>query len=69
MTCTLDPSKASGCGDLPVRMLVDAKEFVSEPLAFIINLSLSTGIFPDKHKMARVYLYLKREIKVCTRKS
>ena len=36
--CTLDPSKASGCNDLPVRMLVDAKEFVSEPLAFIINL-------------------------------
>ena len=43
--CTLDQSKASGCDDLPVRMLVDAKEFVSEPLAFIMNLSFSTGIF------------------------
>ena len=63
--CTFDQSKASGCDDLPVRMLVDAKDFVSEPLAFIMNLSFSTGIFPDKLKMARVVpIYSKREIKV-----
>ena len=58
--CTLDQSKASGCDDLPVRMLVDAKEFVSEPLAFIMNLSFSTGIFPDKLKMARVVPIFKK---------
>ena len=63
--CTFDQSKASGCDDLPVRMLVDAKDFVSEPLAFIMNLSFSTGILPDKFKMARVVpIYSKREIKV-----
>ena len=58
--CTFDQSKASGCDDLPVRMLVDAKDFVSEPLAFIMNLSFSTGIFPDKLKMARVVPILKK---------
>ena len=41
-------------------MLVDAKEFVSEPLAFIMNLSFSTGIFPDKLKMARVVPIFKK---------
>ena len=60
MICTLDQSKASGCDDLPVRMLVDAKEFVSEPLAFIMNLSFPTGIFPDNLKMARVVPIFKK---------
>ena len=60
MICTLDQSKASGYDDLPARMLVDAKEFVSEPLAFILNLSFSTGIFPNKLKIARVVPIFKK---------
>ena len=60
MICTLDQSKASGYDDLPARMLVDAKDFVSEPLAFILNLSFSTGIFPNKLKIARVVPIFKK---------
>ena len=58
--CTLDKSKASGYDDLPVRLLVDAKEYVSEPLTYILNLSLTTGVFPDKLKIARVIPIFKK---------
>ena len=60
MICTLDQSKASGYDDLPARMLVEAKDFVSDPLAFILNLSFSTGIFPNKLKIARVVPIFKK---------
>ena len=57
---TLDRSKASGYDDLTVRLLVDARDYVSEPLAYILNLSFSTGIFPDKLKVARVVPIFKK---------
>ena len=60
MICTLDQSKASGYDDLPARMLVEAKDFVSDPLAFILNLLFSTGIFPNKLKIARVVPIFKK---------
>ena len=70
MIGTLDRSKASGSGydDLTVRLLVDARDYVhvSEPLAYILNLSFSTGIFPDKlHelKVARVVPIFKKRDK------
>ena len=56
---TLDRSKASGYDDLTVRLLVDARDYVSEPMAYILNLSFSTGIFPDK-KVARVVPIFKK---------
>jgi hypothetical protein len=34
----------------------------SGPLAHIFNLSLSQGIFPDKFKIAEIFLYLKQVI-------
>ena len=57
---TLDRAKASGYDDLTVRLLVDARDYVSEPLAYILNLSFSTGIFPDKLKVARVVPIFKK---------
>ena len=57
---TLDQSKASGYDDLSVRLFVNAKDYISEPLAHILNLSFSTGIFPDKLKVARVVPVFKK---------
>ena len=54
---TLDRSKASGYDDLTVRLLVDARDYVSEPLSYILNLSFSTGIFPDKLKVCLFEVY------------
>ena len=41
-------------------MLVDAREYVSEPLAFILNSSFLTGVFPNKLKLARVVTSFKK---------
>ena len=60
---TLDQSKASGYDDLSVRLFVKAKDYISEPLAHILNLSFSTGIFPDKLKVARVVPVFKKSNK------
>ena len=65
MICTLDQSKASGYDDLPAKMLVDAREYVSEPLAFILNSSFLTGVFPNKLKLARVVTSFKKGDKSC----
>jgi len=57
---TLDPKKAWGYDDLSVRLLKDAKDFVCEPIAHVLNLSLTTGIFPNKLKVARVVPIFKK---------
>ena len=48
------PNKSSGPTSIPLRLLQDASDIIITPLCHIINLSLSTGIFPDILKITKV---------------
>ncbi|XP_057299201.1 uncharacterized protein LOC130629851 [Hydractinia symbiolongicarpus] len=50
----LKRKKAAGNDDLPLGILKDTAETTCQPLAFIINLSLNTGILPSDWKTAKV---------------
>ena len=51
---SLKRRKAAGCGDLPPGILKDAAYALSSPLTHLINLSLTTGLVPNKWKIAKV---------------
>ena len=46
--------KASGPDHIPVGLVKDASEYISNPLSLIYNASMSKGSFPDTWKIARV---------------
>ena len=46
--------KAPGIDGIPVQLIKGSFQFISEPLMHIINLSLQSGIFPDRLKTAKV---------------
>ena len=46
--------KATGIDELPPGMIKDCAKYISQPLAFIVNLSLQTGIFPTFWKNAKI---------------
>ena len=46
--------KATGLDGISSRMLRRASEYIHIPLAYIINASLRTGVFPAEWKLARV---------------
>ena len=50
----IDQSKACGFDNIPAKLLVNAVDYISEPLTHIFNSSFSTGVFPNKLKIARV---------------
>ena len=47
-------SKSAGYDKISVKVVKDAAEILSEPLAIIFNASFNKGIFPDIWKIARV---------------
>ena len=47
-------SKSPGHDQIPVKVIKDAVEIVSKPLAKIFNSSMEEGIFPDIWKLAMV---------------
>ena len=49
-----DQKKACGHDNLPVKLLVDSAQYISNPLSYIFNLSLQLGQFPDLLKVAKV---------------
>ena len=51
---TLKSSKATGLDNIDARMLKDAAECIAQPLAYIMNKSLESGIVPKPWKEARV---------------
>ena len=51
---SLKHRKANGCDNLPPGILKDATYALSSPLTHLINLSLSTGLVPNKWKIAKV---------------
>ena len=44
----LKRSKATGLDNIPPGLLKDASYIIAEPLAYFINLSMSTGLFPSE---------------------
>ena len=48
------PSKGSGPSSIPLTMLKEAADIIVGPLCYIINVSFSTGVFPDALKIAKV---------------
>nr|XP_006811856.1 PREDICTED: RNA-directed DNA polymerase from mobile element jockey-like [Saccoglossus kowalevskii] len=50
----LDPSKAMGPDHIHPKTIIHAAQHIASPLAHIINLSITTGIFPDLLKIAKI---------------
>ena len=46
--------KSTGPDELTAGMIKDCKKAFSKPLAFIINLSLQSGVFPSVWKSAKI---------------
>jgi hypothetical protein len=53
----LKSTKTTGLDDVPPSMIKDASQYIAAPLAYIINLSLSSGIYPAQWKNAKLKLY------------
>ncbi|XP_072018264.1 uncharacterized protein [Amphiura filiformis] len=51
---SLPEGKATGTDDLPSKLIKMAAASIVEPIAYLINLSLESGIFPDAWKNARI---------------
>ena len=56
-------NKAIGLNNISARLLKEAAPIVTQTLTFIINLSFTTGIFPDAWKLARVSPVFKEGLK------
>ena len=56
-------NKASGLDNISARLLKEASPIVTRSLTFIINLSITTGIFPNAWKRARVSPIFKENLK------
>ena len=56
LTCirATDASKASGPYSIPSKVLRTIENLIAEPLANIVNLSFTSGIFPERLKTAEV---------------
>ena len=60
----LSPRKATGLDDLPARFILDGAKGIANPISYIINLSLKTGVVPDEMKTARVIPLYKKNSKL-----
>ena len=56
-------NKASGLDNILARLLKEASPIVTRSLTFIINQSITTGIFPNAWKRARVSPIFKEDLK------
>ena len=51
---TLRPGTAAGYDDIHMDVIKNNIDLISEPLAKVINLSITTGIVPSELKIAQV---------------
>ena len=58
---SLPPNKALGLYSCPVRILKDASQTLSKPLAILLNKSVQSGIYPSKLKHAKIIPVFKNE--------
>ena len=59
----LNTSKSSGPYSIPTKLLKMLKNTISVPFTYIINCSFSTGIMPEKLKIARVIPIYKKGLR------
>ena len=55
LLCALNPNKSCGTDHLGTRLLKLSAGFICKPIAWIINKSIETGIFPNELKIAKNY--------------
>ena len=60
---SLDPSKACGSDDVSPRVVKETIFYFVDPLCNIFNKSISSGIFPDSLKVAKVVPLYKKKCK------
>ena len=60
----LKSNSSAGHDELPSNILSTSIKAFLKPLTHIINCSLTTGIFPDNMKIAKITLSLKRMINI-----
>ena len=56
--------KRVGCDGISILILKTAKHSIAEPLAYLINKSVETGVFPDHLKIGKVIPVHKKMKKV-----
>ena len=57
----LKPKRNAGVDNISLVLLKLCTENLSQPLTYIINLSLTNGIFPKKLKIAKLISVLKKD--------
>ena len=57
---SMNVRNSSGPYSVPVTVLKIIRDYISEPLAFLVNDSFTGGNFPDKLKLARISLSLRK---------
>ena len=50
----MNVGRSPGPYSVPVTILKTIKDYIFEPLAFLVNDSFTSGNFPDKLKLARI---------------
>ena len=60
---TLKPCKASGSDEISPRVVKECMHIIAEPLCDIYNKSISSGIVPDKLKLAKIVPVFKKKDK------
>ena len=59
--------KATGCDKIPIKAIKENSSIIAPILVYLINLILTTSIFPDCMKIARVTpVYKKGDKSKCT---
>lgn len=56
----LNDTKSVGVDEIPVRLLKFVADLISVPLAYLINLTISQGIFPESLKVSLVHPVFKK---------
>ena len=57
----LNPTKSPGCDNIGNNIIKKVSNEIIKPLTMIFNLSLSTGLFPDKLKITKVIPIFKKD--------
>ena len=61
IVCSLKNSNSVGFDDICIKPIKDSIDLLASPLSFICNLSFSSGVFPDKLKIAKVLPIFKND--------
>ena len=60
----MEASKSCCPYSVPVTILKTVRDYISKPLAFLVNDSFASGNFPEKLKLARITPVFKKGLKI-----